>query len=165
MNRQEKIDKLKANGVTVADGVSDAVLDTLMKSFEDGTPPATTNTGTSAPAAPAVVVGNSQPTLSDYLNGLPQDVREMVVNSITRENQRKAALVEQLFANADVAKLYPKEVLAQKPIDELEKLGTLVLKPVSAPVVDFSMMGLPVDPLKANEVKPLELPTLNFAKV
>jgi hypothetical protein len=88
-----------------------------------------------------------------FLNLLPSDMREQFSHGLALHQQRRTELIDRVTANSDV---YTKEELEAKPIDEIEKLASLV-----KPQVNHAPLGggqAPTDNSNQDAPSPL-LPT------
>lgn len=63
------------------------------------------------------------PTMQEYINNAPAGLRDVLINGVRSHNQNKKKLIKAITANS--ANMFTKEVLAAKPIQELEALAAL----------------------------------------
>jgi len=95
-------------------------------------------------------------TLEELLALASPEMQSVLNRAVARDRQLKTDLVEKLAANQ---KVYSKEELEQKSLEELEKLAAL-----AAPKGDYTLAGGRAPASVANAEEPMVAPTLNFAK-
>jgi hypothetical protein len=95
-------------------------------------------------------------TLEELLALASPEMQGVLGRAVARDRQLKTDLVEKLATNQ---KVYSKEELEQKPLEELEKLAAL-----AAPKGDYTLAGGRAPAPTANKEEPMVAPTFNFAK-
>jgi len=95
-------------------------------------------------------------TLEELLALASPEMQSVLNRAVARDRQLKTDLVEKLAANQ---KVYSKEELEQKSLEELEKLAAL-----ATPKGDYTLAGGRAPAPTANAEEPMVAPTLNFAK-
>jgi hypothetical protein len=89
------------------------------------------------------------PTLEDFLNSMPDEMKNQVKSAITAQNAYKNKLISKIVENSE---LTPEE-LSEEPIEKLEKLASLTTK--EEVQADYSGLGGPRAHSKdENEVPP-----------
>lgn len=174
MNREQLIEKLKGFGFAVNEGstMSDSELSSILEGFEKKEKEiadlqASTKKEETKTEEKVAPTDNKEMSVEDWMSKAPAPIRDMVSNSLRRENEYRGNLIKGLVANETIKKLYTEDELKAKPTEELDKLWALSASGVgkkeesSAVNTDFSFMNLSApSPSTESKVEPLAILSL-----
>lgn len=104
------------------------------------------------------------PTAEEYIANAPGEIQDVLRTSLNMHKEKKAALVQQIMANAQ--NRFPQEQLESKEVGELENISALIpLKVVdeNGQQVSYAANSGNVND-NTNKEEPLEMPTIEVKK-
>lgn len=162
VNREEMIAYLTANGFSPNakdwEPLSDEMLAGMVESTKEKIAANAAKKEAEKKLEDHIAANTKQktPTPEEFIAQAPADIQMMLNRALERDRKSKAFHVETLMKNQ---KVFGKEELEAKSLEELEKLSAL-----AAPK-DYGLRnGSPVTPTANEDEEPMAVPTFNFGK-